>query len=73
MADITRLQGVGGFRCRRVVVDRPAAPAVNNSWMHNLPALAGGTSHCALQIHPDDAARLGVTQTAVITGPAGKT
>jgi anaerobic selenocysteine-containing dehydrogenase len=44
----------------------------NNSWMHNLPALAGGTNRCTLQIHPDDAAQLGVTDTAVITGPAGK-
>jgi anaerobic selenocysteine-containing dehydrogenase len=43
----------------------------NNSWMHNLPALAGGTNRCTLQIHPDDAARLGVTDTAVITGPGG--
>ncbi len=44
----------------------------NNSWMHNLPALAGGTNRCTLQIHPDDAARLGVTDTAVITGPGGR-
>ncbi|MCH9721532.1 MAG: molybdopterin-dependent oxidoreductase [Actinomycetia bacterium] len=44
----------------------------NNSWMHNLPALAGGTNRCTLQIHPDDAARLGVTDTAVVTGPGGK-
>ncbi|MGI9124799.1 MAG: molybdopterin oxidoreductase family protein [Mycobacterium sp.] len=44
----------------------------NNSWMHNLPALAGGTNRCTLQIHPDDADRLGLTETAVVTGPAGK-
>ena len=44
----------------------------NNSWMHNLPALAGGTNRCTLQIHPDDAARLGLTDVAVVTGPAGK-
>jgi anaerobic selenocysteine-containing dehydrogenase len=44
----------------------------NNSWMHNLPALAGGTNRCTLLIHPDDAARLGVTDTAVVTGPGGK-
>lgn len=44
----------------------------NNSWMHNLPALAGGSNRCTLQIHPDDAARLGVTDTAVVTGPGGK-
>lgn len=44
----------------------------NNSWMHNLPTLAGGSNRCTLQIHPDDASRLGVTDTAVITGPGGK-
>ncbi|WP_163806028.1 molybdopterin oxidoreductase family protein [Mycolicibacterium anyangense] len=44
----------------------------NNSWMHNLPALSGGTNRCTLQIHPDDAARLGLEDTAVVTGPGGK-
>jgi anaerobic selenocysteine-containing dehydrogenase len=44
----------------------------NNSWMHNLPALAGGTNRCTLQVHPDDATRLGLTDMAVVTGPAGK-
>ncbi len=40
--------------------------------MHNLPALAGGTNRCTLQIHPDDAAELGVTDTAVVKGPGGE-
>ena len=44
----------------------------NNSWLHNLPALSGGSNLCTLQIHPDDAARLGVTDLAVVTGPGGK-
>ncbi|EHB55352.1 Nitrate reductase [Mycolicibacterium rhodesiae JS60] len=44
----------------------------NNSWMHNLPALSGGSNRCTLQIHPDDAARLGLEDMAVITGPGGK-
>lgn len=44
----------------------------NNSWMHNLPALSGGTNRCTLQMHPSDAARLGVSETVVVTGPAGK-
>lgn len=44
----------------------------NNSWMHNLPALAGGSNRCTLQIHPDDAARLGISDLAVVTGPGGK-
>lgn len=43
----------------------------NNSWMHNLPALSGGSNRCTLQIHPDDAARLRLADTAVVTGPAG--
>ncbi|MFF8291679.1 molybdopterin oxidoreductase family protein [Streptomyces sp. NPDC016309] len=33
----------------------------NNSWMHNVPTLNGGTNTCTLQVHPDDAARLGLT------------
>jgi anaerobic selenocysteine-containing dehydrogenase len=43
----------------------------NNSWMHNLPALAGGTNRCTLQIHPDDAAELGLTGNASVKGPGG--
>lgn len=38
----------------------------NNSWMHNIPALTGGSNRCTLQVHPDDAARLGL----VAGGPA---
>jgi anaerobic selenocysteine-containing dehydrogenase len=32
----------------------------NNSWMHNVPALAKGRDRCTLLVHPDDAARLGL-------------
>jgi anaerobic selenocysteine-containing dehydrogenase len=32
----------------------------NNSWMHNLASLTGGSNRCTMLIHPDDAARLGV-------------
>ncbi|MFJ9149698.1 molybdopterin oxidoreductase family protein [Streptomyces sp. NPDC102270] len=32
----------------------------NNSWMHNVPALTGGTNRCTLHIHPEDAGRLGI-------------
>ncbi|WP_418004562.1 molybdopterin-dependent oxidoreductase [Mycobacterium sp. PDNC021] len=44
----------------------------NNSWMHNLPALSGGSNRCTLQIHPDDAADLGLTDIAIIKGPGGE-
>ena len=32
----------------------------NNSWMHNLPLLAGGPRRCTAWVHPSDAARLGL-------------
>lgn len=32
----------------------------NNSWLRTLPRLTGGSSRCTLQVHPDDAARVGV-------------
>ncbi|MFF1410785.1 molybdopterin oxidoreductase family protein [Streptomyces sp. NPDC058289] len=56
-------------RLRGTLTDRPAALVLvgrrhlrsNNSWLHNVPALAGGSNRCTLQVHPDDAARLGLT------------
>jgi anaerobic selenocysteine-containing dehydrogenase len=36
----------------------------NNSWMHNVSVLTSGRNRCTLQIHPDDAERLGVVDGA---------
>jgi anaerobic selenocysteine-containing dehydrogenase len=36
----------------------------NNSWMHNVHALAKGKDRCTLLVHPDDAARLGLADGA---------
>ncbi|HEY5664209.1 MAG TPA: molybdopterin-dependent oxidoreductase [Ilumatobacter sp.] len=33
----------------------------NNSWMHNVTVLTKGRNRCTLQVHPDDADRLGLT------------
>ncbi|MBC8067008.1 MAG: molybdopterin-dependent oxidoreductase, partial [Deltaproteobacteria bacterium] len=33
----------------------------NNSWMHNVAKLMTGKPRCTLLVHPDDAARLGIT------------
>ncbi|MYS92905.1 MULTISPECIES: molybdopterin oxidoreductase family protein [Streptomyces] len=38
----------------------------NNSWMHNVPALTGGSNRCTLHIHPEDAERLGVRDGAPV-------
>jgi anaerobic selenocysteine-containing dehydrogenase len=36
----------------------------NNSWMHNLPTLAKGPFRCTALVHPLDAARLGLADSA---------
>ncbi|MFP5488382.1 MAG: molybdopterin dinucleotide binding domain-containing protein, partial [Acidimicrobiia bacterium] len=36
----------------------------NNSWMHNVRVLTKGRNRCTLQIHPDDADRLGLADGA---------
>ncbi len=33
----------------------------NNSWMGNIPSLAKGPDRCTLFVHPDDAARIGLS------------
>ncbi|WP_406305931.1 molybdopterin oxidoreductase family protein [Streptomyces sp. NBC_00885] len=55
-------------RLRRALAERPTALVLvgrrhlrsNNSWMHNVATLNGGSNRCTLQIHPADAARLGL-------------
>ena len=46
----------------------------NNSWMHNVPALTRGTNRCTLQVNPQDAQRLGLTDgaAAVVASRVGE-
>lgn len=46
----------------------------NNSWMHNVPSLAKGGDLCTLQLHPADAAELGIEDggPVAVSGPAGQ-
>ena len=39
----------------------------NNTWLHNVPALMKGRDRCTLLVHPDDAARCGITDGDVVT------
>lgn len=45
----------------------------NNSWLHNLPTLVGGSNQCMLQVHPDDAERYALVDggQAQVTSAAG--
>jgi anaerobic selenocysteine-containing dehydrogenase len=76
VADVERLHAA---------LDGPSDPATdmqligrrdlrsNNSWMHNVEVLVKGRPRCTLHVHPDDAARLGLTdgEPASVTSRAG--
>ncbi|MFF0590474.1 molybdopterin oxidoreductase family protein [Streptomyces sp. NPDC003781] len=69
-------------RLARARAERPAGLVLvgrrhlrsNNSWMHNVPALTGGSNRCTLHLHPEDAARLGVAagQPVRVKGAGGE-
>ncbi|MGN9843759.1 molybdopterin-dependent oxidoreductase [Nonomuraea sp. H19] len=44
----------------------------NNSWMHNVGPLVGGSNTCTLQINPADVARLGLGGEAVVRSAKGQ-
>ena len=63
LADLPRLAGsieegtgLDGF----VLIGRRHVRS-NNSWMHNVEVLVKGRDRCTLQMHPDDAERLGLS------------
>lgn len=44
----------------------------NNSWLHNVPTLVGGSNRCTLHVNPADVARLGLGEKAVVRSSAGE-
>jgi anaerobic selenocysteine-containing dehydrogenase len=74
VADLDRLRGAMGRQTRggMVLIGRRQLRS-NNSWMHNLPALVKGKERCTVQMHPDDAVRLGLAdgEAARISSVAG--
>jgi anaerobic selenocysteine-containing dehydrogenase len=72
IADAARLRDRLGRSVDRFVLIGRRHLRSNNSWMHNVPALAGGTNRCTLQMHPDDVADLGLADTAKVKGPGGE-
>ncbi|MFM7045143.1 MAG: molybdopterin dinucleotide binding domain-containing protein, partial [Ilumatobacteraceae bacterium] len=61
MADLGRLaSAVPGLERREMVLVGRRHLRSNNSWMHNVRVLVKGRPRCTLQVHPDDAARLGL-------------
>ncbi len=63
-SDLARLTAVLGQTPPEMVLVGRRHVRSNNSWMHNVRVLMKGRNRCTLQIHPDDAARLGITDGA---------
>ncbi|GAA3774174.1 molybdopterin oxidoreductase family protein [Streptomyces chiangmaiensis] len=58
--DLPRLKQALGERADGLVLVGRRHLRSNNSWLHNVPALTGGSNRCTLHIHPEDADRLGL-------------
>lgn len=72
--DLPRLRAALGARPEGLVLVGRRHLRSNNSWLHNVPALNGGSNRCTLHVHPDDAARLGLEDgaTASVTADGGR-
>ena len=44
----------------------------NNSWLHNVPTLVGGSNSCTLQVNPTDVAKLGLGSHARVRSAVGE-
>ncbi|MBM3816408.1 MAG: molybdopterin oxidoreductase family protein [Actinobacteria bacterium] len=66
LADIPRLRESLQYDPEQVLLVGRRHLRSNNSWMHNIRVLVKGKPRCTLQIHPDDAARLGVVDGAPV-------
>lgn len=73
-ADLPRLRDALAQRPAFLVLVGRRHLRSNNSWMHNVPTLNGGSNRCTVHVHPEDAARLGLADggAARITTEAGE-
>jgi anaerobic selenocysteine-containing dehydrogenase len=63
--DLDRLaDAIPGLDSRSYVLVGRRHLRSNNSWMHNVKVLVKGKPRCTLQVHPDDAVSLGLTDGA---------
>jgi anaerobic selenocysteine-containing dehydrogenase len=66
LADLPRLaQSMTEFNDEQLVLVGRRHLRSNNSWMHNIEVLVKGKARCTLQMHPNDAQRVGVKEGSV--------
>jgi anaerobic selenocysteine-containing dehydrogenase len=44
----------------------------NNSWLHNVPSLVGGSNRCTLHVNPADVTKFGLGERALVRSSAGE-
>ncbi|SDH50441.1 Anaerobic selenocysteine-containing dehydrogenase [Actinokineospora alba] len=44
----------------------------NNSWLHNVPSLLGGSNRCTLHVNPADVAKYGLGEQAIVRSATGE-
>ncbi|MEV0980254.1 molybdopterin oxidoreductase family protein [Streptomyces sp. NPDC049915] len=64
--DLPRLRAALRERATGLVLVGRRHLRSNNSWMHNIAALTGGSNRCTLHLNPEDAERLGVRDGAAV-------
>src|SRR5262249_46304435 len=74
VADADRLRRALDARADDLVLIGRRHLRSNNSWMHNVRRPVGGSNNCPRQVHPDDAARLGLSHgaRALVKGDGGE-
>ncbi|MFC4529788.1 molybdopterin-dependent oxidoreductase [Sphaerisporangium dianthi] len=72
VSDVARLREALGRREEGFVLIGRRHLRSNNSWMHNVEPLVGGSNRCTLQINPQDVAALGLAGQAVIRSAVGE-
>ncbi|MEV4375259.1 molybdopterin-dependent oxidoreductase [Streptosporangium sp. NPDC049644] len=70
--DVARLRGRLTVPPAEIVLIGRRHLRSNNSWLHNVGPLVGGTNRCTLQINPDDVSRFGLGEHAVVRSAAGE-
>ncbi|MFF6993957.1 molybdopterin oxidoreductase family protein [Streptomyces sp. NPDC008313] len=65
-ADLPRLRAALHERPEGLVLIGRRHLRSNNSWLHNVPSLTGGSNRCTLHVHPEDAGPLGIADGAPV-------
>ncbi|WP_449061040.1 molybdopterin-dependent oxidoreductase [Planomonospora algeriensis] len=72
VADVARLRERASAPPPEMVLIGRRHLRSNNSWLHNVEPLVGGSNRCTLQINPADVRRLGLDGHAVVRSAVGE-